>query len=114
MMPRARSFALLAALAACAPPATADLGTALKGIDRSRFLSCSGPPVLELNENGSDRMSFVTNLKGGAMIGIQNPGALSPTSCTVDATFVNSRLTQANFSGDQSMCQLVFGPCLSK
>ncbi len=99
-------------LAACTQQPTQDLGVALKGIEKSRFLACSGPPVLELPEGGQDRMSFVTNLKRGEAIGIMSPSALAPASCSVDAVFENSRLVSANFSGDQSMCQLVFSPCL--
>ena len=48
-------------LAACAQQPTQDLSVALKGIEKSRFLACSGPPVLELPQGGQDRMSFVTN-----------------------------------------------------
>ena len=59
-------------------------------------------------------MSFVTNLKRGEAIGVASPTALAPASCSVDAVFENSRLVSADFSGDQSMCQLVFSPCLQK
>jgi hypothetical protein len=99
-------------LAACTQPPTQDLAVALKGIEKSRFLACAGPPVLELPQGGQDRMSFVTNLKRGDAIGALGPTAFAPASCSVDAVFENSRLVSANFSGDQSMCQLVFSPCL--
>ena len=87
---------------------------ALKGIEKSRFLACSGPPVLEYPQGGQDQMSFVTNLKQGQAIGISSPTALAPESCSVNAVFENSRLVSATFSGNQTMCQLVFGPCLQK
>jgi hypothetical protein len=99
-------------LAACAQQPAQDLSVALKGIEKSRFLACSGPPVLELPQGGQDRMSFVTNLKQGDAIGVLGPSALAPASCSVDTVFENSRLISANFSGDQSMCQRVFSPCL--
>ena len=91
-----------------------NLGVALKGIEKSRFLACAGPPLLELPQGSQDRMSFVTNLKRGEAIGVASPTALAPASCSVDAVFENSRLVSADFSGDQSMCQLVFSPCLQK
>jgi len=102
------------ALAGCAQQGSQDLGVALKGIEKSRFLACSGPPVLEYPQGGQDQMSFVTNLKQGHAIGISSPTALAPESCSVNAVFENSRLVSATFSGNQTMCQLVFGPCLQK
>lgn len=114
MFNRVRLAALVLALAACAQPAASDLGVALKGIEQSRFLVCSGPPTLEYPQGGQDRMSFVTNLKRGEWIGIAGPAAAPPASCSVDAVFENSHLITANFSGDQTMCQLVFAPCLPK
>ncbi len=59
-------------------------------------------------------MSFVTNLRRGESMGVTSPTAFAPASCSVDALFQNSRLVTANFSGDQTMCQLVFAPCLPK
>ena len=114
MSMRDRSLALILTLAACAQPATSDLGVALKGIEQSRFLACSGPPTLEYPQGGQDRMAFVTNLQRGESMGIAGPTAFAPASCSVDALFQNSRLVTANFSGDQTMCQLVFAPCLQK
>jgi len=114
MSMRYHSLALVLALAACAQPATPDLGVALKGIEQSRFLACSGPPVLEYPQGGQDRMSFVTNLKRGESMGVAGPTALPPASCSVDALFENSHLVTANFSGDLTMCQLVFSPCMRK
>ncbi len=35
-------------LAACTQQPTQNLGVALKGIEKSRFVACAGPPVLEL------------------------------------------------------------------
>ena len=80
--------ALLAlALYGCAQQAPVDLATSLKGIERSTFLSCSGPPMLELSEAGQDRMSFVANLKAGNVIGIASPAAMPEASYLVDAVF---------------------------
>jgi hypothetical protein len=59
-------------------------------------------------------MWFVTNLRRGAAIGLSSPTAPAPESCSVAAVFENSRLASANFSGNQSMCQVVFAPCLQK
>ena len=114
MMSLDRSMALTLVLTACAQQATPDLGVALKGIDKSRFLACSGPPSLEYAEGGRDRMAFVTNLRRGAPVGTLGQEALAPASCSVNATFENSRLIQASFSGDLTMCQFVFNPCLPK
>jgi hypothetical protein len=109
-----RTAVSLAALTlmTCARQPQADLNTALSGVEKSRFLTCSGPPSLETAESGQDRMWFVTNLKRGAMIGMMNPAADPVESCSVAATFQNSRLVNASFSGNQTMCQLVFAPCL--
>jgi hypothetical protein len=107
-------IATAVALASCAQQGSPDLGVALRGIDKSRFLACSGPPVLDYPQGGQDRMSFVTNLKQGQAIGVLSPGAFAPDSCSVDAVFENSRLVNAIFSGNQAMCQLVFNPCLQK
>jgi hypothetical protein len=94
--------------------APADLATSLKGIEKSKFLSCSGPPTLAYPTGGQDRMSFVTNLKRGEAIGIASPAAFAPASCSVDAVFQDDRLLSSQFSGDLAMCNLVFSPCLSK
>jgi hypothetical protein len=109
----ARWLILALALVGCSQPATRNLGVALIGIDKSRFLACSGPPALESYQGGQDRMSFMTNLKRGQQIGIQSP-TLGPASCSVSAVFENSRLVRADFSGDMEMCQFVFDPCLTK
>jgi hypothetical protein len=114
MSTRGRSLAFVFALAACAQQSTPDLGAALTGIDQSRFLACSGPPVLEIPQGSQDRMSFVTNLTRGQSMGVVGPTALPPASCSVDALFENSHLVSAKFSGDLTMCQLVFAPCLQK
>lgn len=114
MFMRRYSLALVLALAACAQPAAPDLGVALKGIEQSRFLACSGPPVLEYPQGSQDRMSFVTNLRRGELMGVVGPTALPPASCSVDALFENSHLVTANFSGDLTMCQFVFAPCMQK
>ncbi len=114
MFVRCRGLVLVLTLAACAQPAAPDLGVALKGIEQSRFLACSGPPILEYPQGSQVRMSFVTNLKRGQSMGVADPMALPPGSCSVDALFENSRLVSASFSGDPTMCQLVFAPCLQK
>jgi hypothetical protein len=101
-------------LGSCTQPPQADLGVALQGIDQARFLACSGPPSLEQPSGGQDRMWFVTNLRRGAAIGLSSTTAPAPESCSVAAVFENSRLASANFSGNQSMCQVVFAPCLQK
>ena len=106
--------AVAIALTGCTPQKQVDLSTALAGIDRSRFLACSGPPSLEMPEGGQDRMWFVTNLKRGSMIGISSPTAVAPESCSVAAVFQESRLVSSTFSGNQSMCQMVFAPCIGK
>jgi hypothetical protein len=111
---RRHSLALVFALTACAQSATSDLGVTLKGIEQSRFLACSGPPVLEYPQGSQDRMSFVTNLRRGESMGVVGPTALPPASCSVDALFENSRLVTGSFSGDLTMCRLVFAPCLPK
>jgi hypothetical protein len=59
-------------------------------------------------------MSFVTDLKRDESVGVTGPAAFAPASCSVDALFQNLRLVTADFSGDQTMCQLVFAPCLRK
>ena len=106
--------AVVLTLGSCTQQPQADLGVALKGIDQARFLSCSGPPSLEQPSGGQDRMWFVTNLRRGAAIGLLSPTAPAPESCSVAAVFENSHLASATFSGNQSMCQVVFGPCLQK
>jgi hypothetical protein len=78
MSMRDRSLALTLTLAACAQPATPDLGVALKAIEQSRFLACSGPPTLEYLQGGQDRMAFVTNLQRGESMGIVGPAAFAP------------------------------------
>jgi hypothetical protein len=101
-------------LVACTQQPQTNLATALSGIEKSRFLACSGPPSLELPQGGQDRMWFVTNLKRGEAIGVLNPTAAPVESCSVEAVFQDSHLASATFSGNQSMCRLVFAPCLSK
>jgi hypothetical protein len=102
------------ALMSCSQQPQVDLSTALSGIEQSRFLTCSGPPSLELPQGGEDRMWFVTNLDRGQSVGLLSPTANSPDACSVTAVFRNARLANATFSGNQSMCQLVFAPCLSR
>jgi hypothetical protein len=69
---------------ACAQQAPPDLSVALMGIDKATFLTCSGLPSLELPQAGQERMSFVTNLRRGSPIGITNPTAAAPESCSAD------------------------------
>ncbi len=99
---------------ACAQQAPVDLTTALNGIEKPRFLACSGPPAIEYLQAGQDRMSFVTNLQRGQAIGIASPTALPTESCSVDAVFEHDRLVSSTFSGNLSICTLVFNPCLQK
>src|SRR5262249_28336941 len=96
-----RDAPIIAALAlmTCSQQPQVDLNAALSGIDKSRFLTCSGPPSLEIPQGTQDRMWFVTNLKGGQTIGVLSPTADAPNSCSVTAVFENSRLTSATFSG---------------
>ena len=101
-------------LMTCTQQPQADLSTALSGIEKSRFLTCSGPPSLEIPQGSQDRMWFVSNLSRGQTIGVLSPTTNAPDSCSVAAVFENSRLASATFSGNQSMCQVVFAPCLSK
>lgn len=107
-------IAIPVALMGCSQQPQVDLNSALIGTEKARFLSCSGPPSLELPQGGQDRMWFVTNLKRGEAIGVMSPAADPVESCSVAATFEDSRLVSASFSGNQSMCQLVFAPCLQK
>lgn len=111
-----RNAPIVAALAlmTCAQQPQVDLNAALSGIGKSRFLTCSGPPSLEMPQGTQDRMWFVSNLSRGQTIGVLSPTANAPDSCSVAAVFENSRLTSATFSGNQSMCQVVFAPCVSK
>jgi hypothetical protein len=102
------------AVTACGQQGPADLSTALRGMSKSEFLSCAGPPMLEYAQAGLDRMSFVTNLKRGQPIGIAGPLAGPAESCSVDATFERDRLVTSSFSGNIGMCDLVFSPCLPK
>ena len=114
MRMRGPSTMVAIVLAACSQQPQPDLSAALNGIDRARFLACSGPPSLEMPQGGQDRMWFVTNLKRGQSIGVLSPVGAAPEDCSVATTFENSHLVSATFSGNQSMCQLVFAPCLSK
>lgn len=102
------------ALLACAQQPQADIGAALSGVEKSRFLTCSGPPSLEIPQGSQDRVWFVSNLHRGQAIGAFSPTANASDSCSVAAVFEDSRLTSATFSGNQSMCQVVFAPCMSK
>ena len=107
-------FVAALALTACSQQPQVNLNTALAGIDKSRFLTCSGPPSLEIPQGSQDRMWFVSNLSRGQNIGVLSPTADPAESCSVAATFENAHLTSATFSGNQSMCQVVFAPCLPK
>ena len=101
-------------LVACARQPQVDLSTKLKGITKAQFLACSGPPILEMPQPGQDRMSFVTNLRRGAVIGVTGPTAAPVESCSVDAVFEQDRLVTASFGGSDTMCQMVFTPCLDR
>jgi hypothetical protein len=108
------TIALISLASGCSQQKTPDLALALKGISKSSFLQCSGPPMLEIPQSGQDRMSFVSNLTRGQPIGIASPTALPVESCSGDAVFEEGRLVQVTFSGDQPMCSLVFAPCLNQ
>jgi len=105
---------LVVLVVACSQQPAVDLATSLKGIDKARFLTCSGPPLLETSEGGQDRMMFLSNLKRGQAIGLGSPAEGPDVSCSVNAVFQNDRLVSSSFSGNPSMCTLVFGPCLPK
>jgi hypothetical protein len=100
-------------VASCTGEPTTDLTTDLKGIDEAKFLSCSGSPAVSFSQGGQDRMSFVTDLRRGAMIGISNVASPAVASCSVDAIFEQHKLVQATFSGDSGMCSAVFSPCVT-
>jgi len=106
------AVAALLMVAGCTQQAPMDLSASLKGISKSQFLGCSGPASLEYVQQGQDRMSFVSNLKRGQAIGIAGPTAFPAESCLVDAVFEQDRLVSSSFSGNQSMCEWVFSPCL--
>jgi hypothetical protein len=106
-------IALASYMAGCSQENPAELGQALKGISKSRFLQCSGPPILQVPQGQQDRMSFVANLKRGQPIGVTGPTALPTEACSGDALFQDGTLVQVTFSGDQAMCGLVFAPCLN-
>ena len=107
-------FVLTFATAACTQQTVADLPTALHGIEKAKFVSCAGPPQLDIAEGGQERMAFVTNLSRGASIGIGAGAAMPVESCSVDAVFAGDRLVSATFGGNRAMCDMVFGPCLPK
>jgi hypothetical protein len=113
-LPDIRHIAVALILQGCTQQAPVDLSAALKGIEKSKFLACSGPPILENVQAGQDQMAFVTNLQRGQVIGVASPTAFAPNSCSVNAVFQNDLLVSSQFSGNLSMCQLVFNPCLPK
>lgn len=98
----------------CAQETAPDLSVTLRGIEEAKFLACSGPPSLKLSQAGQDRMSFVTNLQRGQPIGNASPVAVPTESCSVDAVFEHDRLVHSVFSGNLTMCRLVFASCLQK
>jgi hypothetical protein len=100
--------------ASCTSEPTTDLATDLRGIDEAKFLSCSGPPAVSFSQGGQDRMSFLTDLRRGAMIGISNATSPAVASCSADAVFEHHKLVQATFGGDSGMCSAVFGPCVNR
>jgi hypothetical protein len=106
--------AVLLVAGSCSQGAGVDLSGALQGIDKSKFLSCSGPPTLEYDQAGQDRMWFVANLQRGQWIGPTGPTAAPVEACSVDAVFVRDRLASSKFSGNPAMCDAVFAPCISR
>jgi hypothetical protein len=109
----ALTLATLVLASSCASEPPADIAKSLQGIDEAKFLSCSGPPALSLSQGGQDHMSFLTDLRRGAMIGISSVASPAVASCSVDAVFEQHRLVRSTFGGDASMCAAVFGPCVS-
>jgi hypothetical protein len=107
------SLTAIIILVACSQPAV-DLSTSLRGIQKSKFLACSGPASLEYDQGGQDRMSFVTNLKRGQVIGIAGPMSAPVESCSVEAVFERDRLVSSRFGGNPAMCDAVFAPCLGQ
>jgi hypothetical protein len=107
-------LAIIALVASCSQPSGVNLSTSLRGIQKSKFLACSGPPSLEYDQGGQDRMSFVTNLQRGQAIGIAGPTAFPVESCSVDAVFEHDRLVSSSFSGNPAMCNAVFAPCFGR
>jgi hypothetical protein len=101
-----------ALLSACAAPPGEDLAAGLKGIDKAKFLSCSGPPSVSLTEGGQERMSFLTN--GSQGMGLFNPAAAPMAACSGNAVFQRGKLADVTFSGDPDTCVRVFGPCAQK
>ena len=99
-------------LSACAGPPAPDLASGLKGIDRSQFLSCSGPPSASLTEGGQERMTFLTDGSHGQ--GLFNPAAAPLAACSGNATFEQDRLVSITLGGDPNTCVRVFGPCVQK
>ena len=114
MTDRTWPLALLIAMSACAQQPPMDLSARLHGIEKSKFLSCSGPPQLDYIAAGQERMSMVTNLAHGAQIGIGIASATPLESCSVDAVFEQGRLVAANFGGNPAICDDVFRPCVTK
>jgi hypothetical protein len=105
---------LAVVLGSCTQPPPVDLAASLKGIDKAKFLRCAGPPTVAFSESGRDLMSFMTNLKRCQAIGAASSAPIPAATCMVDAVFQDNRLVSSSFSGDQSMCSLVFSPCLPK
>jgi hypothetical protein len=107
-------LALAIALAACASSPPANLSAQLRGIEKSKFLACSGPPQLDYMAAGQERMSLVTNLAHGAMIPVGIASPMPVESCSVDAVFEQGRLITATFGGNRAICDQVFAPCTTR
>ncbi len=99
-------------LAACgAQQSSQSLQAGLQGVDKASFLACAGPPILDMPDGNRERMSFVTDLRRGAPIGIGLDQQMPQEQCSVDALFVDNKLASANFTGNLTMCDRVFSPC---
>jgi hypothetical protein len=111
-----RTWPLAPAIAAtaCSSSPSVNLSTQLRGIDKSKFLACSGPPQLDYMTAGQERISMVTSLAHGAMIPVGVASPMPVESCSVDAVFEKGRLIAATFVGNRAMCDQVFAPCTTR
>jgi hypothetical protein len=106
-----RIWPLAIALAACTTSPPENLSAQLRGIEKPKFLACSGPPQLDYMMAGQERMSLVTNLAHGALIPVGVTWPMPMQSCSVDAVFEHGRLIAVTFSGNHATCNQVFAPC---
>jgi hypothetical protein len=105
-------LALLIAASACSEQPPVDLATRLRGIEKSKFLACSGPPQLAYDTAAGERISMVTNLDRGVSTGLRSAASSPVDSCSVDATFAKGRLVSSVFGGNPAICDAVFRACM--